>query len=381
MTGRALVEGLFGLQPDLLRGRLTIRPGFPRDWDHASISHPDLDFSWKRERMTDSYEIVSRLPKTVPLTLRLRALTTSLPKLSEGTAAFDPEAVGAPVLVVALPAAKSWKLALEWHGDAPTPAPPGRTASSVDRHWPAAAQAISAKLRPDPVDLSPVLQHQIDQIFTRAYTAPRSPYCSLSIPEQLQGGWANMDSNAKIDAAGLRAANGTLQTPLGVPFRTPTGSAPNCLFVSQWNLDKPAASIPLFGKAAGIYLLMTGVTFPQCSRMDHGRVTVEYIGGGHAELPLRTPETWWPVEQDYLLDDYLAIDNAPLPPRVDLRTGQTRILEAASFKGKGRPVQGGAATILYLPLDATKQLATLKLEAELYGIVIALLAATLARPI
>jgi hypothetical protein len=124
---------------------------------------------------------------------------------------------------------------------------------------------------------------------------------------------------------------------------------------------------------------MTGVTYPQASRMEHGRIGVAYTDGAKAQLSLKSPETWWPIEQDYLLDDYLFIDQAPLPPRVDLRSGETRLLDAASFKGNGRAVPGGAATILYLPLDSRKRLASLKVEASLYGIVVALLAATLVR--
>ncbi|MGA2198149.1 MAG: alpha-L-rhamnosidase, partial [Bryobacteraceae bacterium] len=184
----------------------------------------------------------------------------------------------------------------------------------------------------------------------------------------------------KIDDSGMRGAGGMLKTPLGVPFRTPAGAAPNCLFLSQWQQDQAEAEIPLAGRAEGVYLLMTGVTFPQASRMEHGRITVAYAEGGQAQLSLRSPETWWPIEQDFLLDDYLFIDEGPLPPRVDLRTGETRLLDPASFKGNGRAVAGGAATILFLPLDPGKNLAFLKAEAKLYGIVVALLAVTLARP-
>ena len=49
------------------------------------------------------------------------------------------------------------------------------------------------------------------------------------------------------------------------------------------------------------------------------------------------------------------------------------------FKGKGRNVAGGAATILHLPLDSARELRSLKIEVEIYGIVVAVLAATLAR--
>jgi hypothetical protein len=124
---------------------------------------------------------------------------------------------------------------------------------------------------------------------------------------------------------------------------------------------------------------MTGSTLPQCSRMQHGTVSVAYSDGTSSTLSLRNPETWWPIEQDYLLDDYLFVNNAPLPPRVDLLTGKTRILDSATFRGKGRTIPGGAATILHLPLDATKDLASLRIEVDLYGIVVALMAATLAR--
>ena len=439
ITARALIEGLFGLQPDLVRGTLTIRPGFPQEWQQASLQHADLDFNWRREGALDTYEISSRLPKPVPLTLILRARAIRLPRVeSEGaeiSSSFDPAAVGAPALIVKLPAAPSWRVSVEWNGDAPIllPAhriysagqaltlPPGVSPGQIDDpqqclaggqvsvagyhtvfanmhegdcRWslpisfevkadapaPAAAPAIGAHQRSDPVDLSAVLKHQINEIFTRPYREPRSPFCSLALPEQLLGGWANLDMTAKIDDTGLRRAEGMLKTPLGVPFRTPAGAAPNCLFLSQWQQDQPEAEIPLAGRAEGVYLLITGVTLPQASRMVHGRITVAYADGAKAQLSLKSPETWWPIEQDYLLDDYLFIDEAPLPPRVDLRTGTTRILDPASFKGNGGSVPGGAATILFLPLDPRKNLVSLKVEANLYGIVVALLAATLVRP-
>ena len=439
IAARALTEGLFGVQPDLVRGTLTIRPGFPREWNQASLRHASLDFSFRREGSADTYEVSSRLPKPVPLKLVLRARSVNLPKVSSGAVAFDPAAVGSPAVVVTLPAAPSWKVAVEWTGDAPAPVParrsysagqllvlpPGVSLSRIDdpqrclsggrvraagfhtvfanleqgdcrwslpisfdvkagvepaAPWPAAAPAIGTGRRAEPLDLSPVLEHQIKEILTRPYPEPRSPYCSLAIPKQLLGGWANMDLKAEIDDAGLRRAGGILETPLGVPFRTPAGTAPNCLFLSQWRQDRSAVEIPLAGQAEGVYLLMTGVTFPQASRMEHGRIAVAYADGAAAQLSLRNPETWWPIEQDYLLDDYLFLDPAAPPPRVDLRTGKTRLLDGAGFKGQGRAVPGGAATILYVPLDPRKDLASLKVEASLYGIVVGLLAATVVRP-
>jgi hypothetical protein len=68
-----------------------------------------------------------------------------------------------------------------------------------------------------------------------------------------------------------------------------------------------------------------------------------------------------------------------LPPRVDLSTGKTRILDPATFKGKGRSIRGGSATILTLNLNPERELASIKIKCDLYGVVLALLAATLVR--
>ena len=242
-----------------------------------------------------------------------------------------------------------------------------------------AIPSLAANARTEQVDLGAVLKHQVTEIFTRVYAEPRSQYCSLAVPDNLMGGWANPDGRASIDDAGLRGAGGLLKTTLGVDFATPAGGVPNCLLLSCWRQDERAVKVALGGRARGIYLLMTGTTLPQCSRMQHGTVAINYVDGSTARLVLRNPETWWPIEQDYLLDDYLFVNNAPLPPRVNLRTGQTRLLDAVASHGKGRTVPGGAATILHLPLDPAKELASLQVEAELYGIVVGLMAATLAR--
>ena len=232
----------------------------------------------------------------------------------------------------------------------------------------------------EPVELGAHLNHQLNTLLTRDYSEPRSPFCSLALPSQLVGGWANNNLKSTVDDSGLRAAGGVLSTALGVPFRTPVGDAPNCLFLSQWKIDVPRVAVELSGRAEAIYLLMTGTTYPQASRITHGRVKVGYRDGSQAELPLLNPESWWPVNEDYLFDDYLFVDDAQLPARVDLATGRTRLLDTANFKGKGRAVPGGAATILGLALDPKKDLASLVIECEIYGVVLALLAATLVRP-
>jgi hypothetical protein len=106
---------------------------------------------------------------------------------------------------------------------------------------------------------------------------------------------------------------------------------------------------------------------------------VIYADGSTSRLALRNPETWWPIEQDYFTDDFQFRIDGPLPTRVDLKTGEVRVLEAATFKGQGRTIPGGAATVLELALDPDKELRSLTVRALANDVVIGLMAATLAR--
>jgi len=438
ITSRALIEGLFGVLPDLLRATLTIRPGFPSSWKEAQLHHPDIDFTWHRDGLSERIEITSRLPHPVALTLVLPARTTSDPVvLSNGLAfpfAFDPDATGAPrILLTNFPAATSWKIDIRWHGRPPLEPParvtyhvgdtvvlplnaavsliddpqaclqsgvatlPGQHAVFLPiqerscRYW----LPISLEILPRPISLSPsdttgetfdtldlsaLLDSHVTDILAREYTAPRSPFCSLSLPDHLLGGWTNFDIAATIDDSGLRSAGGMLHTAFAIPFATPADLAkPNCRLLSFWQPDQQRIEISLTGQAHTLYLLMTGTTFPQASRTVHGVVTVLYADGFTSYLTLRNPDTWWPIEQDYFFDDYLFRASGVLPPRVDLRTGETRILDLATFKGQGRVVAGSSATLLHLPLHADRILASLRIECNLYGVVVGLLAATLGR--
>jgi hypothetical protein len=62
-----------------------------------------------------------------------------------------------------------------------------------------------------------------------------------------------------------------------------------------------------------------------------------------------------------------------------LKTGQVRLLDVATFKGQGRAVPGGAATVLDLPLDPAKELQSLTVRALANEVVIGLMSVTLER--
>ena len=127
------------------------------------------------------------------------------------------------------------------------------------------------------------------------------------------------------------------------------------------------------------FLLMAGSTGPMQSQFDNGEIVVTYADDSTQKMPLRNPSNWWPIDQDYLTDDYAFRRDGPIPPRVDLRTGLVRILDSNDFKGKGGKVPGGAATVLEMPLDAAKELKSLTVRALANEVVLGLMAVTLER--
>lgn len=436
-AARAITEGLWGVRPDLLREELRLAPQLPLDWTRAALKHPELQLTYTRDGNHEHWKITPRLQKAATLHLRLRARTTELPTVTVNGkpvhGRFDQDAIGEPRLLLGpLPAQETFDIALHWHGDTPRKAPAAiHLAAGQPIVWPAGidsshlddplgcltrrvpgkytifaqqqygacryrlpielafaepknAPTVAAATRYEPIALETCFNGHAREIFTRDYSRPRSGLTSLNLPNGLLGGWANFDVHAEIDDAGLRNAGGMLRLDKDVRFRTPQGEAKNCCYLSQWAIDSPRLKLPLDGTARSLHLLLACTTFPQATWSRHATVTVHYTDGHSEATGLRSPRNWWPVEQDYMLDDYLfRLGDDParsLPMRVDLRTGKPRTLTVENLRGKPqRGVPGGSAFVLDIPLDPERTLASLDLHCELYGVVLGLLGATLGR--
>ena len=122
---------------------------------------------------------------------------------------------------------------------------------------------------------------------------------------------------------------------------------------------------------------MAGSTNHMQSRFDNGEIVVTYADGSESKLALENPTTWWPIDQDYFIDDYQFQIPGPLPTRVNLKSGEIRELDAAASKGRGGTVPGGAATVLRLALQPGKELKSITVRALANEVVIGLMAATL----
>ncbi len=240
--------------------------------------------------------------------------------------------------------------------------------------------------RLETVSLSSYFNAKVTDIFKNEYLSPRPKTVTLQLPKQGIGNWCYPNLDVKIDDSGLRQkakANGTITTSNGISFLTPTDeNQKNIIFTSMWDNYPKSIDIPLNGKASHAYFMMAGTTNPMQSRIVNGEITVNYTDGTSEVLSLKNPENWWPIEQDYFVDGLAFTTNAPKPPRVYFKSGEiSRTFKDFSIiKGfTNYGVDGGAGTILDLPLDKNKTLKNLTLKTIANDVVIGLMSVTLSR--
>jgi Domain of unknown function (DUF4450) len=389
INARALVEGLFGVRPDVLDGELKVVPGFPENWDFAKISHPDFSFEFKRGNGSETFLVESKFPKSMKLVLDVPIFRGEISGVTVNGAKAHWKKVegiyGVPRIEIESGPSARWEVQVQWIGGdlvkgiLPDAAKSRKEEMEVSFDW---NKKYSGKF--ERVNLTPFFNDEVGQIFKNEYREPRSPFCSLATPKQGIGGWCEPDAGFEVDDSGLRRLaaknDGRIILPDGVSFETPTSdSAKNIIFTSQWKNYPTEASVPLRGKSGRAFLLMAGSSNPMQSGIDNGEVVVTYADGTMERLALRNPANWWPIDQDYFTDDFAFRLDTPLPPRVSLKTGRVRILDANEFKGTGGKVPGGAATVLELPLNPDKELKSITVRALANEVVIGLMAVTLER--
>lgn len=451
MAARSLVEGLFGIRPDALHDTLTIQPGWPLSWEHASLHVPDIGIDYTKKGNKEIYTIVPGFGGKMNLRLRLRARADVLSVTVNGKAASwtnDDAAIGGPCMrVIAAPAA-SYHIEIGWSSSSlerprPTPvyaegealslqtekarisgvydpqqvlAGSGFTAHKLHAvvrrgqgnktlfvrlqqgrfswWYPLYLKIISpvketAEKEPggryDTICLSAFFNDAVTQIFKNQYLSPRPVSPTLQLPTQGIGNWCYPLITANIDDAGLRAAAGDkneIFLPDGVPFATPGAAGRNIVFTSRWDNYPDSVVIPLGGRAKHAYFLMAGSTNPMQSRITNGVIDIHYKDGTADELELINPSTWWPIEQDYYEDGFAFTTGAPRPFRVYLKTGSISDRPGVWTPIKGftdTGIDGGAATVLDLPLHPAKELDRIVVRTVANEVVIGLMSLTLLR--
>ena len=329
ISSRTLLQGLFGIIPQALDGKCIIRPGFPSEWDSASVKTPYLSYKYTRRNGKVRIEITQNFRQPLQIIVR-QNLDRGAFKDIKGTAATT--------------------------------------------------QVIEYALDYQPQSLTKYFNANVTDIFKNKYVSPRPQTTTLQIPVQGIGEWCHPKKTAEINDSVFRAkiVNGVFNMA-GVPFQTPAVGQ-NMIYTSLWDNYPDAVTIPLKGKASKAYLLMAGSTNHMQSRIDNGLITVTYADGTTDTLALRNPDNWCPIEQDYYIDGQAF--NAPQPPpyRVCFGTGDiSRNLGSIVPLGGdyGRDIPGGAGQMLEMPLNPQKRLKSLTIRTLSNDVVIGLMAITL----
>ncbi|MEO6733462.1 MAG: DUF4450 domain-containing protein [Ferruginibacter sp.] len=246
--------------------------------------------------------------------------------------------------------------------------------------------AISGNTVFEKIDLKNYYNDKITNIFKQQYLSPRPVGPTLQLPTQGIGNWCYPLVRPIINDSGVRKLAGDkneIITPEHVPFNTPSDTLfNNILFTSQWDNYPREASIQLKGSASHIHLLMAGSTNAMQSRLVNGQVIVQYSDGTADSLQLENPQNWWPIEQDYYTDGYAFTTGAPIPLRLYLQQGKFAygLEKYSGIKGfSSMAIEGGAATVLDMPLNASKGLKTLTVRTIANDVVIGLMSVTLQR--
>ena len=105
-------------------------------------------------------------------------------------------------------------------------------------------------------------------------------------------------------------------------------------------------------------------------------VLIDACFQSEGKLELKNPENWWPIEQDLYDDGFAFTTSAQKPERIYFKT----FSNYTTFRGfSNRAVEGGAATVLDLPLNPGKELRSLTIKAIANDVVIGLMSITLVR--
>ncbi len=403
VASRLFVQGLYGIMPDGLNNRMKIRPGFPGEWDHAALHTPDIDFDFKQKGRRTTYTLTHRLSAVKDVEFQLPVAFAKMKRVKVNGRRAEwrhvEESVGRKLIAVTVAASadEEMEVSIRWKGrrNKPNVQEPQRASAEAER-LPQPFEKIDATLC-ETIEMGSAFNARVTDIFRNEYLSPRSPYTTLQLPKQGIGEWCHPLMTADIDDSGLRArvkGSDLLQTELGIPFRTPA-EGENIAYVSLWDNYPDKVEIPLDGEGRSLYLLMAGSTNHMQCHIDNGYVRAYYTDGTCSELPLVNPYNWAPIEQLFF-EDGEAFDrsrrvegSSPLPLdygstplyRLRLKSGEVRNdwAQVMGYPGVSRIVDGGAATVLELPLDPEKSLSHLTVEAVSNEVVIGLMSITLQR--
>lgn len=117
---RVVVEGLFGFRPDRPKGVVRISPGFPSEWNRASIKTPDFSLAFKEEASQAEYEVQLAQPSPIEFRLPVRGGRVRSVKLNGSEVPYETSAgFGQSEITLKTSEISEAKLDIQWEDSLP----------------------------------------------------------------------------------------------------------------------------------------------------------------------------------------------------------------------------------------------------------------------
>jgi len=405
----ALVEGLFGYQPDYPNGKVTVFPQMPYAWENASISTQDMAIDYTRS------SVKVHLKKKADLTIQMKLYGDDVKNLTGADEYRLLPGIGGKILEITLKDAADADIAFEIvnphdfekpltltylpEGDFLNPQGVTKDSSGnhmifekADGYW----REIKLDLGPDPVftenvkkqrmplpenpvfkpvDMKSSMNSDIRNIFKQRYLTPRPTkgatlemsYDGYSI--WIFGAFPQPMPEFVFDKTG------TVYSGKNIPLVIEDGET-NAVMTTLWDNFPDAIEVPVNEKARMIALAVSGSTNPMQCGIENAKFVFTYEDGEEETLPLINPHNY--IQLCAYAGRY-ANGNPEFHCRKDVFNPYDECL-LKNFTPEVLYLGENFRTLVITwPLKEGKLLRTIRLEAMSPEVVVGLLAATLVK--
>jgi len=121
VASRTLTEGLFGVYPNLLENKISIKPGFPKDWDSAELKLPDWEYQFKRTSKKTEYIFNSKYQNPVALEIQIPVNYSNIKSVQVNSKKVNwkvkPNSILQPIIQFETPKGKDFKIEINYSGE------------------------------------------------------------------------------------------------------------------------------------------------------------------------------------------------------------------------------------------------------------------------
>jgi hypothetical protein len=121
VASRTLTEGLFGVYPNLLENKISIKPGFPKDWNSAELKLPDWEYQFKRTSKKTEYLFSSKYQNPVALEMQIPVNYSNIKSVKVNAKKVNwkikSNSILQPIIQFETPKEKDFKIEINYSGE------------------------------------------------------------------------------------------------------------------------------------------------------------------------------------------------------------------------------------------------------------------------